>query len=170
MVLVIVGTTTGTLAAQRAQPSALWLDMSAGAGHLGYPFAASIAVHGGYYYQRGPSLFSFRAAEVVDELGALLFAFGASRNAVAASDVGLLYGRARRPGHGFAAISAGLGVAKVFSGGTGRATYHLGLPLEGQLAWRPVRAIGLEILGFADFNRGHSFSGLTVGLQLGRLY
>lgn len=160
----------GPLAAQGKGPTALWLSLGLGGGSIGRHHA--LALYGAYNYQRGASLFTVRSAGVAEVLGALFSGFSANSEDTGASDFGLLYGRARRPGHGFFALSAGVGLAQVTrdSGGTSHRSYHLTLPLEAQVAWRPARFIGFMVLGFESLNKGRSFGGITVGVQLGRLY
>lgn len=105
-------------------------------------------------------------------LGALLSGFSSRSEDTGASDIGLLYGRASGPGHGLVALSAGVGLSYVThdSGVTSHRSYQLTLPLEAQVAWRPTRFIGFMVLGFESLNKGRSFRGITVGVQLGRLY
>jgi hypothetical protein len=168
LALVAVVTMAGPLAAQRQRETAFWMAVGVGAGSP-QPYG-SVDVYGAYNYQRGASLFTLRTATALDVAGALLVPFGGSSRGV--SDIGLLYGRATRPDHRFAGVSAGIGLAQVSrdTAGVSHKTYHLTLPLEGQVAWRPVRYIAFMLLGFASLNRGRSFEGLTVGVQLGRLY
>jgi hypothetical protein len=42
--------------------------------------------------------------------------------------------------------------------------------VEVQIAWRPAPFVGLMVLGFASLNKQQSFTGITAGVQLGRLY
>lgn len=167
--LVAVVTMVGPLAAQRQGQTAFWVALGVGAAYLQRP--ASIGIYGAYDYQRGASLFTLRSANAVDVANVFFGVFGLS-GTTEASDIGLLYGRATRPGRRFAGLSAGIGVAQASrdTAWTSRNTYHLTLPLEGQVAWRPARFIGFVLLAFASLNRGQSFGGITVGVQLGRLY
>ena len=167
--LVAVVTIAGPLAAQRQRQTAFWMAVGVGAGYIDR--AGSVGVYGAYNYQRGANLFTLRSANALDLVNTLFGVFGLSGN-TAASDFGLLYGRATHPGHRFAGLSAGIGLAQVSrdTAFTSRKTYHFTLPLEGQLAWRPAKFIGVMLLAFASLNRGQSFEGMTVGVQLGRLY
>lgn len=170
LALLAVAAMAGPLASQGEARTAAWLTLAAGAGYLGG--AGSIGVYGAYNYQHEASLFTLRGAGVVDVLTALLSGFGNTSENTGASDIGLLYGRASRPGHGLFALSAGVGLVQVTrdSSGTSHRSYHLTLPLEAQVAWRPARFIGFMVLGFESLNKGRSFRGITVGVQLGRLY
>ena len=160
----------GPLTAQGKGPTALWLSLGLGGGYIGRHGA--VALYGGYHYQRGASLFTVRSAGVAEVLAALLSGFSGGSEDTGASDIGLLYGRASHPGHGLFALSAGVGLARVTrdSSGISNRSYHLTLPLEAQVAWRPARFIGFMVLGFESLNKGRSFGGITVGVQLGRLY
>lgn len=169
LALVVVVTMAGPLPAQRQGQTAFWMAVGVGAGYLGR--VGSVGLYGAYNYQRGANLFTLRSASAVDLANALFGVFGLTGN-TAVSDFGLLYGRATRPGLKFAGLSAGIGLAQVSrdTAFTNRKTYHFTLPLEGQLAWRPAKFIGVMLLGFASLNGGRSFGGMTVGVQLGRLY
>lgn len=158
----------GPLGAQRR--SAYWIGLGLGGGYVGG--TVSLAQHSSYNYQRGANLFTVRATGVVDVLGSLFNGFTGKGENAAASDIALLYGRARRPGHAFVALSAGIGVAQVTrdSGGTSHRTYRPTLPLEAQIAWRPAPFLGLMALAFASLNKRQSFTGIIAGVQLGRLY
>ena len=166
--LVALVVVAAPLGAQRR--SAYWFALGAGPGYLGG--TGSIALYADYNYQRGANLFTVRGTGVVDVLGGLVNVLTGRREKTGASEIGLLYGRARRPGHVSFAVSAGIGVAQVShdSAGTSHRTYHPSLPVEAQLGWRPVPAVGLVIIGFASLNKGQSFSGLVGGVQLGRLF
>jgi hypothetical protein len=158
----------GPLAAQRR--SAYWVALGAGRGSISG--GGSVALYASYNYQRGANLFTVRGTGVVDVLGALFNGFTGKGANTAASEIGLLYGRALRPGRAFVAVSAGIGLAQVTrdSAGTSHRTYRPSLPLEAQLALRPAPFLGLMVLGFANLNKRQSFSGITAGVQLGGLY
>lgn len=160
---------TGPLHAQR-RPSAYWIALAAGPGDLSG--AGSMALYASYNYQRGGNLFTVRGAAVVDVVGALITGITGNPQNTGASEVGLLYGRARRPGHAFVALSAGIGLAEVTrdSAGLTHHTYRPSLPLEAQLAWRPAPFLGITVLGFASLNKRQTFTGITAGVQLGGLY
>jgi hypothetical protein len=166
--LVAVILITGPLAAQR--PSSYWVSFAAGEGSISS--AGSLALYSSYNYQRGANLFTVRGAVVVDIVGALLNGFTGTPENTGASELALLYGRARRPGHAFVALGAGIGVARVTrdSGGSSHRIYRPTLPVEVQIAWRPAPFVGLMVLGFASLNTQQSFTGITAGVQLGRLY
>lgn len=166
--LVALAVTAGPLGAQ--QRTASWAAVGLGGGRLGGN--GGLALSAAFSHQRGANLFTLRSAGVVDVLAGLFSGFTGHSEKTGASDVGLLYGRARRPGHAFFAVSAGIGVAQVTrdSAGTSRQTYHATVPLEAQVAWRPASFVGVFVLGFASLNKGQSFTGITAGMQLGGLY
>ncbi len=130
----------GPLAAQRT--SAYWVSLAAGRGSISG--GGSVALYASYNYQRGANLFTVRGTGVVDFIGALFNGFTGKGENTAASEIGLLYGWARRPGRACIAVSAGIGVAQVTrdSAGTSHRTYRPSLPLEAQLAVRPVPFLG----------------------------
>lgn len=156
------------LSAQRR--SAYWVTLGAGRGYINH--TGSVALYASYNYQRGANLFTVRGTGVVDFLGGLFSGLTGKSETTGASDIALLYGRARRPGHAFVALAAGVGVAQVTrdSSGTSHRTYRPTLPLEAQITWRPVPYLGVMALGFASLNTRQSFTGIIAGVQLGRLY
>ncbi len=90
-------------------------------------------------------------------------------------DLGVLYGLATKPSvfH----FSGGIGISLVggtsgenfFFFSTKKVSTTLGLPLEIQLSWRPLRFLGLCAYGFANLNKHHTFGGVTLCVQLGKL-
>jgi hypothetical protein len=100
-------------------------------------------------------------------IGFLNAAFGTGGGTLAASDVGLLYGRAGRPRmlHRYAALGAG--VAEI--NGTGGVEYRLALLLEAGASLRLLPFLGVAAQLFGDINTAQSFAGFTLGVQLGRL-
>lgn len=92
-------------------------------------------------------------------------------------DIGLLYGWATTEQDYHASISTGMGIMGG-SRSTGRLfsdtpreeiSHQFGIPIEGQLFWRPSRIIGLGLSGFANINAERSFAGLAASLQVGKL-
>jgi hypothetical protein len=145
------------LAVQTERRSTAWLTAGVGVATRG----AAGAV--GASYQFGGNLLSMRAAGTVAFFGDDLW------------DIGLLYGRATRPG--FMHVSVAAGVAAV--GGTRREgslfdpaetiPTTIGFPIEVQLFFRPLPVVGLGLYGFANFNDEESFQGIAGAVQLGRL-
>lgn len=90
-------------------------------------------------------------------------------------DVGLLYGRATTAQRYHASISAGVAVfggrrsLGGFFSGSEKITRQVGIPIEGQLSWRPSGFIGLGLSGFANINEVRSVVGVAISLQLGKL-
>lgn len=93
-------------------------------------------------------------------------------------DVGVLYGVAQQHRWFVASLAAGAAVAALRR--TTRDPSHetsprttrevtLGVPIEGQLFVRPFRNVGVGGAVMFDLNPKQSFSGVLVGLQLGRL-
>jgi hypothetical protein len=156
---------TPVAAAQSAPRTTWWASLGAGPGFISAP--ADLAGHLAFTVQRGRQVFGVRSSTVISILGAIFNAFGDSVE-TEASDVGLLYGRGNAPGTTHALVAAGLGVATVTGGSAGTRRY-LTVPLEGRLAWRPTRVVGLVLVGFASVNAGKSFGGITLGLELGHL-
>jgi hypothetical protein len=87
------------------------------------------------------------------------------------NDYGLLFGRATPPTDLHASVAAGVGIVTVDrdSAGTRTTTRRFPVPVEAQVAWRPIRYFGVALCGFARFNNRQTFGGVTLGLQLGRL-
>jgi hypothetical protein len=162
----VLGAALAAAAAAQGVPRTTWWgSLGVGMGFVSTP--ADLAGHLGVTVQRGRYLLAVRSSTVISFLGAIFNGFGDS-TATDVSDVGVLYGRATAPGTIYAAAAAGLGVATV-AGGAGGTRRYLTVPLEGQLAWRPTRLVGVVLVGFASLNAGNSFGGLTLGLELGRL-
>lgn len=89
-------------------------------------------------------------------------------------EIAVLYGRATATEHVF--LSAGVGTAvvggtrypRVFGGGEGEDFEPIiGFPLEGQIAWTPVRAVGIGVHAFANVNTAHPVGGVALTLRLG---
>jgi hypothetical protein len=152
-----------TLASASAQNSAdpgrdtFWLGAGLGAG------SEDFAGHLHASYQFGAHLISLRNAATA---GVFDDGYG---------DLALLYGRATKASGERYHASVALGIAVADGcrggglGGCRAVSAAVGLPLETQLFWRPGSLVGLGLYGFADLNPEHSFAGLTLGLQLGRL-
>lgn len=89
-------------------------------------------------------------------------------------EIAVLYGRATATEQVF--LSAGVGTAVVggtrypgfFGGGRGEDfDPMIGFPLEGQIAWTPVRAVALGVYAFANVNTAHPVGGVGLTLRLG---
>jgi hypothetical protein len=165
LVAVLSAVLTGAAAAQGLPRTTWWGSLGVGMGFASSP--ADLAGHLCFTVQRGRHLLAVRNSAVISFLGAIFNGFGDS-TATDVSDVGVLYGRAKAPGAFHAAAAAGLGVATI-AGGAGGTRRYLTVPLEGRLAWRPTRLVGVVLVGFASVNAGKTFGGLTLGLELGRL-
>lgn len=97
--------------------------------------------------------------------------FGKSLN-----DYSILYGRAFTSSAFLASLGGGLGFV---DGSISNGLFSeeepeeiemiIGLPLEAQLFWRPLRFLGLGLYGFANINSEESFYGCTLALQIGKL-
>lgn len=160
--IAVLGLLAGTAPAQEApsvtRRDTYWLGAGLGVGSEDYGGQLNAS------YQFGANLISFRVASTAG-----LFDDGFN-------DYALLYGRANRGAEDKHLLSAALGVALVdgcegggvFSDCRGVST-KVGLPLEVQAFWRPGKVVGLGLYGFANLNEWHSFAGLTVSLQVGRL-
>lgn len=86
-------------------------------------------------------------------------------------DVGLLYGKVLTNGKIYTAFSAGLSVVGEGFGSEPdqETSYTGGIPLEGQIFWRPSKVVGFGLYGFANINPQHSFAGLALSFQFGKL-
>ena len=121
--------------------------------------------------QFGSNLVAVRVASAASIVGAIVNAISGKPGETSANDYGLLFGHATRPAAVYASAAAGVGLATVDrdSAGTRTTTRRFTVPVEAQVAWRPIRYLGLVLCGFASLNSRQTFSGVTVGLQLGRL-
>ena len=94
-------------------------------------------------------------------------------------EVGVLYGVAAQSRFAVLSVAAGgaaVGLRRSIPTGASAGPYYrestaltVGIPFEGQLFVRPFRFLGLGVAGMVNVNPEHSFAGLLVGLQLGRL-
>jgi hypothetical protein len=141
-----------------------------GAGFL--PYGGDFAAHLEGAYQFGSSIVALRVGSAASVVSAIVNAISGEPGETAAHDVGILWGRATPPGTFHASAAAGVGIASIDrdSAGTRTTTRHFTVPLEVQLAWRPIRYFGLALCGFVSANNHTTFGGVTMGLQLGRLY
>jgi hypothetical protein len=162
---------THPASAQRAAPShtALWASVGGGKAYL--PEGGDVAVHLEGTYQFGSSIVSVRAASAASILGAIVNAIFGAPGTVDAHDFAVLFGQATKPAALHFSAAAGVGIAVIDrdSSGTRMTTRHFTVPIEAQLAWRPLRHVGIVACGFMSFNSLERFGGATVGLQLGRL-
>jgi len=161
-------TAAGGAAQQAAPPARTWW-VSLGAGYGQLDESADAGGHVALSFQSGARVLSIRVAAVASLLENL---FGPSGTPDAVTDVAVLYGRGTSRGTVRGSAGIGLGAAQVSvlsSGSIRQGTWYLTLPLEAQLAWRPLRFLGVGLYAFASFNSGQSFGGLSVMLQGGRL-
>ena len=96
-------------------------------------------------------------------------------------DVGLLYGVYSSSQYGFASIAGGVSYVNGVRRGKSVATslfgeefekdpfQTVGIPLEAQLFFRPVRVLGIGIYLYADINSEMSTVGGLISLQIGYL-
>ena len=148
-------------------PRGVWLSAGFGAGtFLSHANDAAFAGSASLTYRFGANLIVLRGAGVAE-----LFGSGAG-------DVGLLFGRARVQPHRRTSIAAGLAVVggcrststAVLGGGCNRAPTSIGIPVEAQVVWVPLRELGLGLVAFADVSRHLSFVGAALSIQVGRLW
>ena len=147
-------------------PRGVWLSAGLGAGmFVTHSNDAAFAGEASLTYRFGANLIVVRGAGAAE-----LFGSGAG-------DVGLLFGRARVEPHQRTSIAAGLAVVggcrststAVLGGHCDRAPTSIGIPVEAQVAWVPLRELGLGLVAFADVSRHLSFVGAALSLQVGRL-
>ncbi len=144
-------------AAAQGNPSAYWLTAGLGLGSRGGAGAI------GGTYQFGGNLLTLRGAGTIALSGDELW------------DVGLLYGRATRPG--VVHLSLAVGVALV--GGVRREgslfdpqeriPATIGLPLEIHASLRLLPLLGVGLYGFGNLNGEEPFAGVAAAVQIGRL-
>lgn len=95
-------------------------------------------------------------------------------------DVSILYGRRTRMGRGWARAAAGVGHVRheldevvecvlLACSYEETVTEGVGLALQLDLVWAPVRAVGLGIGGMANLNGSKTFGAVTASLHLGLL-
>ena len=146
------------VAAQDGQGSEFWVGAGAG---VGSSSAGELAGTINGSYRSGGHLLSARGATTGELFGDDLW------------DLGLLYGRAMGGRPAFASVAVGVAAM----GGTRRSglfdvnpveiSTRVSVPLEVQLFWRPLRFLGVGVYGFANVNDEESFTGATLGVQLG---
>lgn len=83
-------------------------------------------------------------------------------------DLGALYGLSSKTSSGFSSISGGVSIV-------GGNRYDIrdewstfltvGIPIEGQMFWKPYPSLGIGIYGFANLNPEKSFVGALLCLQ-----
>lgn len=141
----------------RQTHSTYWLTAGVGAGTRGLAGVAGAA------YQFGGNLLAARGSGTVAFFGDPLW------------DIGVLYGRATRPG--FVHLSVAAGIAAV--GGERREgslfdpperiPTTVGFPFQAELTFRlPVLGVGL--IGFGNVNQEESFGGVAAAIQIGRVH
>jgi hypothetical protein len=158
-------------AAQGAPPAHTAVWASFGMGRAFLPQGADIGLHLEGSYQFGSNVVSVRTGSASSIVNAIINAITGEPGNVDAHDFAVLFGRATAPAqlYGSAAAGVGLVVADRDSAGTRTSSQKFTVPVEGQVAWRPLRYLGLVLCGYASFNSVRTFSGVTLGLQLGRL-
>jgi hypothetical protein len=152
-------------AAQRAAPPARtwWASLGVGAGYL--DAGADFAFHVAASAQSGRHVVSLRVAGVTTFYEDL---FGLTGDPEDVTDVGILYGRGTERGPVRSSAGIGLGLAHVSRVGADGA-WVVSLPLEAQVAWRPLPVLGLGLYAFANVNGEQSVGAVTMMVQAGRL-
>ena len=89
------------------------------------------------------------------------------------NDYSLLYSRIFTSSAFFTSFGVGLGLIhgeeKSLFDENKKIKIRFGLPIETQLFWRPLRFIGLGLIGFGNINSKKSFYGYALSLQIGIL-
>jgi hypothetical protein len=157
--------------AQRGASSRTAAWASIGAGKAFLPGGGDLSAHVEATYQFGSTIVSARAATASSIVGSIINAIFEQPGDVEAHDFAVLFGQATKPAAWHVSGAAGVGVAVIDrdSAGTRTTTRRFTFPVEAELAWRPLRYLGLVLCGFASFNSRERFGGLTFGVQLGRL-
>ena len=156
ILFVLVFGLASTTSAQSPQ-TLVWITGGLGVGSAGA--AGQIA---GTVDYRG-NLFTARASTVSELFGDDFW------------DVGLMYGRSLRGSRSYASLSVGGGIAggTSSSGFLGTTTapkaHRFTVPLELRVAWRPLTFLGLGASGIASLNRGGSFGGLVLEVEVGKV-
>lgn len=144
-------------ALQSTKTNRLWVNFGFGPGTMDIAGVVSVS-----YQFSGSNLLSLRSAVNGELFGDEIW------------DIGLLYGLATSAHEYHASFSVGVGVIGgsrsegLFSPNE-QITPQFGIPIEGQLFWRPFRVFGLGLTGFANINFEQSFAGLAFNVQFGRL-
>ena len=172
LALLVVGCAAATSAAAQETGqirTAAWASLGLGKAYL--PEGGDIAVHAEGIYQFGSNIVAVRVASAASILGAIVNAIFEQAGNIEAHDFAVLFGHATRPAALYVSAAAGVGMAVVSrdSAGTRTSASHFTVPVEAQLAWRPLHHLGLVVCGFGSFNGSERFGGMTFGLQLGRL-
>jgi len=116
-------------------------------------------------FKSGSHLFSTRAIVTV----------GVEGESLAFWEVGGLYGRSLgRPAfHGSASVGLGLLGGErwdVFGGPPQDLGTNIGIPIELQASWRPMRSVAGALLVFGHMGRDHGIGGAVLGVQVGRMW
>jgi hypothetical protein len=148
-------------------PRGVWLSAGLGAGmFVSRANDAAFSGEASLTYRFGANLIVVRGAGAAE-----LFGSGAG-------DIGLLFGRARVQPHRRTSIAAGLAVVGgcraastgLLGGSCDRVPTSIGIPVEAQVAWVPLRELGLGLVAFADVSQHLSFVGAALSIQVGRLW
>ena len=105
--------------------------------------------------------------------------FGCGNRPDRTGELGVMFGIATQSRFALFSVAAGgavVGVRRTVATGRDAPPYTretggltVGVPLEAQLFLRPFRFLGIGVAGVANANTERSFSGLLVGVQVGRL-
>jgi hypothetical protein len=150
-----------------------WFNIGLGGSNFGLASVLSFS------YQHRENLFSLR-----QQSNSEIQLFFASDPNEVLKDIGLLYGIVRNGRKGFVSLSAG--VAYVIAIKRGEKTsgggwfslsskykkeydYTFGIPVELQVFATPYSFMGVGFYFFGNYNRIHSFHGVMLSLQFGRL-
>jgi hypothetical protein len=162
--LLLLWTSANTINAQSSKGNLTdkyyWLDLGLG--------RSTVDEGGGFHmgatYQFGRNMLSLRATLNGELFGKTI------------GDYGLLYGYALASSRILS--SFGVGISLV-SGSISKGLFSeeeaetigptIGLPLEAQLVWRPLKFMGIGLHGYANINPEESFTGATLCIHIGKL-
>ena len=150
---------TNSTCAQSNKQRFYWLNFGFGGGSVGEE-GASVNLNAACQFNK--NLLSMR----IISCGEL---FGTNLN-----DYSLLYGRVLTSSTVLVSFGGGLGIVDgsishgLFSAKE-KIEMTIGLPIEAQLFYRPLRILGFGLYGFVNINSKKSFQGCTLSLQIGKL-
>ena len=165
--LVLLPLSANGMAAQvpEQRSDAFWV--SAGVGRASVGLASGL----GLSYRSGPHLVSARllGGGPVDPFG--------TRTGTDVGEISIMYGRAGGGAVGVRSISAGVGLVSGehrrrgggFSPQVEEFGPTVGIPIEAQFIFSPIRFLGVGVTGFANLNAEASFAGALLSLHLGKL-
>ena len=137
---------TGNNTSVNAQETFNWFQAGIGLS------SAGISGIGGFSMSSGNFLMSFRGTANAMLFGDNLW------------DVGALFGVTSKPGRFHYSAAAGIGVV-----GGEHVGPDINLPIEAQVMFRPNTHFGIGLTGFANINAEHSFGGVAITYQFGKL-